>query len=407
MRVELSYGKTGRLSCEMDPQREFVLHRGPMSRVDFRERLRRQLVNPLDFPPLEQTCISDDRVVLALDRSTPCAAELIAGVWEILEQRGVPAESIQILQPPPVNGQQFRDPRRLLPEAIREQIAWTIHDPVDPKRQAYLAATAQGERIYLARELVDADVTISLGAVAFDPVLGCRGTHSAFYPALSNAETIAKARGEGHAELGPDDARPLRQVIDEVAWLLGTLFSVQVVPGTGGGAADVFAGACESVFRRGKQLLNEYWRVPVPERVDLVVVAVDQEDAGTTWDQVGAALSAAQRIVTRGGRIVVLSELDVEPGPSLELLKSQTSARGALSAMRKMGAEDMIAATQVASAADWARVFFLSRLPGDVIDELSMAPLENDREAARLLAGEESCVLLGSAHHTWTEVEEN
>jgi hypothetical protein len=64
----------------------------------------------------------------------------------------------------------------------------------------------------------------------------------------------------------------------------------------------------------------------------------------------------------------------------------------------------MSAATQFASAADWARVYLVSKLPGGMVDELFMVPVENDRELAKLLAGEESCVVLGSAQHTYGEV---
>lgn len=406
MQVELSYGTQGRLPIQLDPQRRFVVHRGPVSRADLRIRLKKQLTAPIDFPPLEQACLPDDRVVLAVDRETPCLAELVAGIWEVLALRGVQPENLLILQPPAASGASLTDPRRLLPDTVRALVAWKVHDPADPKQQAYLATTARGERIYLARDLVDAEMTIAVGAVTFDPLLGCRGTHTAFYPGLSNAETIVGARGEGHRELDPDDIRPLRQTIDEVAWLLGTLFAVQVVPGAGGGVADVFAGASESVLRRGRQLLNEYWRVPVPERVDLAVVAIDAAEGGTTWDHVGAGLASAQRIVARGGRVVVLSELDREPGPALELLRQQQFSRESLAQVRRLGTDDMLSAMQIASAAEWSRVFFLSRLPGDLIDDLQMAPLEHEREALKLLTGEESCVFLGGAQHTWTEIRQ-
>src|SRR5437660_369348 len=106
-----------------------------------------------------------------------------------------------------LGGVALSDPRSLLPEGPRQEIQWTRNDPTDQKRQAYLAATARGERIYLARELVDADVVISVGMIAYDSLLGYRGTNSVFYPGLSNVEAVSRARGEGHSELGPDDER--------------------------------------------------------------------------------------------------------------------------------------------------------------------------------------------------------
>jgi nickel-dependent lactate racemase len=404
MRVELGYGRKGRMECELDPQRRFVLHRGPVSRGDLRERLRKSLISPLDFPPLDQTVLPDDRVVMAVDPSAPCVAEMVAEVCLALQGRGLSSGQMVVLQPKPPAGVAAVDPRRLLPEEDQDQMGWICHDSTDDKAHAYLATTARGERIYLARELVEADVVLTLGGVGFDSLLGLKGTHSAFYPALSNQETIEKTRGEGHWELEPDDVRPLRQTIDEVAWLLGSLFSVQVVPGAGGGATEVIAGSNESVLRRGRQLLLEYWRVPVPERVDLVIASVENAEGASTWDQVGAALAAAQRIVARGGRIVLLSDLEQPLGPGLEILRSQRSPRTAQGAIRKAAPPDLIPAMQLAGALDWARVFFLGQLPEDLVDDLGMAPLSAPKEAARLLQGDDSCALLGSAHQTWTEI---
>jgi hypothetical protein len=115
-------------------------------------------------------------------------------------------------------------------------------------------------------------------------------------------------------------------------------------------------------------------------------------------------LAAAQRIVARGGRIVLLSDLEQPLGPGLEILRSQRSPRTAQGAIRKAAPPDLIPAIQLAGALDWARVFFLGQLPEDLVDDLGMAPLSAPKEAARLLQGDDSCALLGSAHQTWTEI---
>ena len=39
-----------------------------------------------------QAVIPDDRVTVALDRHTPGAAALVAGIWEVLSPRGIEAE---------------------------------------------------------------------------------------------------------------------------------------------------------------------------------------------------------------------------------------------------------------------------------------------------------------------------
>jgi nickel-dependent lactate racemase len=404
MPVSLSYGRQGRFSCEIDPRRIVAHHRGPPQCEGFAAKIRAMLATPLDFPSLVQVCVPGDRVVVALDRHTPCAADLIAEIWHMLEQRGIAATEFQILQPAALDLVPLVDPRHLLPESVRNDVKWTVHDPTDERRLAYLAATARGERIYMARDLIDADVVLSVGTIAYDPVLGHRGTNSVFYPGLSNTEAVIRSRGEGHSELGPDDERPLRQTIDEIAWLLGTQFSIQVLPSAGGGAAGVIAGAYDRVFRKGKQLLAESWRVRLPERADLVLAAVDADSAGHGWDQVGAALATARSLVSKGGKIVILSELEKEPEIGMEIIRRSQTPRAALQPIRKQAPVDMIPATQFATAADWARVYLVSQLPVGMVDELFMVPVENDRELAKLLANDDSCVILESAQHTYGEV---
>jgi nickel-dependent lactate racemase len=406
MSVSLKYGRHGSVLCDIDPKRILLHHSGPGQCAGFAGKVRKALTTPLDFPSLVQVCVPGDRVVVALDRHTPCSTELTAEIWAMLESRGIAAAAVQILQPAALDSVPLTDPRLGLPESIRREVQWTIHDPTDPKRQAYLAATARGERIYLARDLVDADVVISVGMIAYDPVLGYRGTNSVFYPGLSNTEAVTRARGEGHSELGPDDERPLRQTIDEIAWLLGSQFTVQVLPAAGGGAADVVAGAYDRVFRKGQKLLAGYWKVALDERADLVIAAVDADCAGHGWDQIGAALATARKLVARGGKIIVLSELDAEPEIGMELIRKSQSPRSALQPIRRQAPVDMIPATQFANAADWARVYLVSKLPVGMVDELFMVPVEDDRELNRLLAGDDSCVILDSAQHTYGEVRD-
>jgi nickel-dependent lactate racemase len=404
MSVFLNYGKAGTFSCDIASRRIMAMRPGPAACPDVRERLRSVLAAPLEFPALEQLCIPGDKVVLALDRQTPVAPELIAGIWEVLEKRGVDAPSLSILQPVALDAISPGDPRTALPEEIRGQIRWSVHDAVDERRQAYLATTARGQRIYLDGDVVEADVVISVGAIAYDPLLGFRGTSSVLYPGLSTAEDIARARGEGHSELGPHDERPLRQTIDEIAWLLGTQFSVQVIPGQGASACRVLAGGADSVFREGQRLLEELWCVRLAERAELVVVAVDVDCSGHGWNQIGAALATARNLVARGGKVIVLSELEEITGDGLNIIRQGREPRDALRAIRKQAPLDMIPATQVASAADWSRIYLLSRMPPDVVDELFMTPLANEREVQRLLSGDEPCVFVGSAQHTWGEV---
>ena len=88
----------------------------------------------------------------------------------------------------------------------------------------------------------------------------------------------------------------------------------------------------------------------------------------------------------------------------LKLLLESPNARNVLQPLRKLAPPDLIPATQIASTADWAKIYFLSRMPEATVESLHMTALGNDREAARLLAGSDKCVLIGGAQNTFGEV---
>jgi len=403
--VHLRYGSSGELNCELDASRVAVFRPGPRPRTDVAELVSRALASPLDLPTLDQAVLPDDHVVIALDRHTPGADEVVSGVWSYLERRGVDPGRVTILQPADIQSPRPADPRKRLPASVRNLVGWKIHDPAGEHSCSYLATTTNGQRIYLARELVEADFVLPVGTVAYDSLLGYRGTNSVLYPGLSDVEAIRRTVGQGHQELSPRDQRPLRQLVDEIAWLLGIQFCVQVIASDGGGVIDVVAGGTDPVFARSREKLDDHWMISMPERVDTVVVAISDDVAGHGWAQVGRALATARRLVASGGRIVILSELTEEPGEGIQSLRDEEFPEDGLRRLREATPIDLIPATQLVNAAGWARLYLLSRHEDDLVEDLFMYPLESRDEVIRLLQHSESCAILGGGQHTFGLVE--
>ena len=396
----LRYGDGQQFQIGLNSSRIVGQNRPPNSSTDFASEVRQQLSAPLDFPPLELAVVPDDRIVIALDRHTPGAAEIIAAVWSAFERRDIKPQDVSILQPASWKADKLTDPRVALPAAVQKAMHWTIHDATDKKREGYLANSATGERIYLDREVIEADFVLPIGAVGFDPLLGFRSAGSAIYPGLSNIDSMAKTRGQDHAELRPEDDRPLRQLQDEVAWLLGVLFGIQVLPGIAGQPAGVIAGAMESTTSAARDWLKQNWFVEQPERCEILVAAVDADSAGTNWEQIGVALQTARNLVQRGGKVVLLTSLSAQPTEGFRYLQQCGSPREALKPLRLESPPDLIPASRLASATDWAKVYLVSALDSDVVESLCMTPLTAN-EATRLLDRGGSCVLLESAQHTF------
>lgn len=402
--VRLPYGRSGCFACEISADRLAAVCDAPQPLANLPRAIRAALNCPIDIPPLRQAVLDSDHVVVALDRWTPESDILIEAVWVALADAGVTADQVSIIQPVSLSNGPPPDPRGRLPQAVRRAVNWSIHDPTDPDACAYLATTTAGERIYLAKDIVEADLVVSVGAMAYDPTIGYRGTHSVFYPGLSTVEAISKSRGQGHRELSPDDVRPLRQLIDEVGWLLGALMTVQVIAAANGGVAEVMVGAADSVFRCGQQRLAEQWLAQLSGRADIVVAAVGGGGQRQGWDQVGAALATARSLVKQRGRIVILSDVASDPGVGLDLVARADNPRDALQSLRETMPPDLVSAAQLADAVDWADVYFLSDLSSDLVEDLFMIPVESEAEAERVLDQSGCCAFIAAAQSAFGRI---
>ncbi len=397
--VRLSYGTASEFTCEAAAGHIVAYRPAPDPLTGLHDEVRAALENPLDFPSLARAIIPEDRIAVALDRHTPCASTVIAAIWQVFASCGVAAENVTIIQPVAVDSRKLPDPRSELPPDVREAIAWKVHDSTAKDESRYLASTMAGERIYLSRDVVEADFVLPVGQIAFDPVIGFRGTNSVFYPGLSTAEVIARAHGQGHSELNLEDERPLRQVMDEVSWLMGVQFSVQVIAAADGGVSHVLAGACDSVLARGKELLSDQWLVRLDARCELVVAAIDGKPESQGWPEIGAALAAARNLVTPGGTIVILSELDSAPEDGINMLRGAESPLDAIQPLRQHAPPDLLAATELATAADWAHIYLVSRLENELVDDLFITPVTDVGDVQRLVETADSCVFLGAAQN--------
>jgi nickel-dependent lactate racemase len=398
---QLPYGHGRQFDCTLQARQLIGSVRPPAAIDDVAAATQRALENPLDYPPLRQSLVSGDRVVVALDRNTPQADQLLLGLWRVLSNAGVEAGDVRIIQPAAVRGRTPVDPRSALPADVRTVIEWRVHDPLDSGSCGYLATSAAGERLYLSREVVEADLVICVGSIEFENSLGYRGTLSAIYPGMSNSETIRKSLGSAHDELEPDSPRPLRELADEVGWLLGAQFVLQVIPAASGGVAEVLAGLSERVLARGKQRLRELWQIEVSERAELVIASVDADASGHSWPQLAAALDTARRIVARDGRILLLTEVQDPPTEGIELIRDARTPHEALRPVRERAQVDRTEALQLAQALDRANVYLLSKLPDDLVEGLFMVPLATPTEAQRVIEGAERCAVIGSAQHAF------
>ena len=362
---------------------------GPQSEAtaDLRGLALAQFASPVDFPPLSRAVVPGDRVVIPLNPATPALLAVLGALAETLHTAEV--ASITVVSTAPE------------PPGIPEGVAWLVHDPDDKPQIAYLASTQEEQRIYLNRQITDADLVLPLGEIGYDGTLGYRGPWSALYPALSERATLNRFRGL-HAGGVADPENPTASFAEstEVSKLLGCQFHVGVLAGHGG-VARVIAGLESAVRPEAIRAVDDAWTFRVEDRADVVIVGIGEAGRPATIEDLAAGLATASRLVRRGGKIVALSQVAGDPGPSVRRIRGAENPRSALNRLRGREADpDYQAARSLAEAAAQADVYLHSALDPDLVDDLGFIAVDRPEEARKLAASAPTCLLISHADRT-------
>lgn len=365
------------------------------------------LRHPLNYPPLADATTPADRIVLALEPGVPQVETLVAEVVRYLVEAGVDSDGLTVLRTASDAESGRPDPRRDLPEDLQRRIALITHDPSDRGKLAYLAATQHGEAVLLNRAITDADLVVPIGRIRNPSSPGYHGVHGVVFPTFSDHQTQVRFRSPPEPDTGRSAKGRLRQECDEVGWLLGITFVVEVVPGPGDEILYALAGEVGAVRSRGRELYGEAWQYSVPRRASLVVATIEGGPVQQTWQNVGVALDLARKLVEDGGAIAICCELAAHPGPAVQQMIGARSRESAIRQIRKDRPEDVLPATQLARALDRADVFLLSRLDDAMVEDLEMAPIHGPAELVRLAQRHPSCILVSNAAHAIVAMEDN
>ncbi|MEZ6124858.1 MAG: lactate racemase domain-containing protein [Planctomycetaceae bacterium] len=373
--------------------------------------LTASLAAPIGLPPLPQCVVPSDRVAIVVNPEVPHASEMIVAIHQQFLGPDSDPVDVTLLLPPECPAETSRRLVEQLPLHVRNQLAIHIHDPADEQQRRYLASSSGGERIYLSHYLTDADLIVTVGMIGFDARLGYSGTNSDLYPSFADTAAIQArsdriAQAVRHPEWTPDQDRPDRQLVDEIGWLLGTQFAVQIIPDDRNSVAAVICGLPEEVMKSGRELLNRCWRVTVEDEAELAVVTLPASSARSV-SQLGAALETASQIVGDGGQIAVIAELP-EPDPGLlRLLSSNESPERMLKQLQRSATPELVPVAQIIRAVQRCRVYLRSNLPAAVAEELGMLSLADDAELQRLVDSAETVAVVPLANYGWADVVVN
>jgi nickel-dependent lactate racemase len=354
------------------------------------------LAHPLEYPPLSAGIVPGDRVAVALDEAVPCVPEIVRGIVQSLRSAGVDNDGIALVATGAETG-------RLCCADLAAHglngIAFVEHHPDDERELCLVGVTKKHGPLVINRTIFDADVVLPVGVARS----GESGVYDSLFPRFSNTETIERFRiPAGHISESSHADRVCET--DEAGWLIGAPLVIEVVPGADETVAHVVAGAPHAVAQRVELLAREQWQRRFPVRASLVIATVTGGVATSSWQNVGRALAAAERLVADDGAIAVCSNLDEPPGPSLGRLIGADDLADIERQLVRDHFSDSWPAWQLARALQRGPVYFMSQLDAETTEDMGMAPVAGVEELVRLARRHESYILLEDAQHAVASV---
>ncbi len=356
------------------------------------------LIDPVDFPSLSDSVVSGDTVAIAVDRELPQVGSVTAAVIATLLEANVAAEKIMVVLADS-NDESLIGQK--LPADIFAAINVTTHDPTDKNALAYLAASTAGDPIYVNRIICDADFAIPIGRVVVDTDSGNHIVTGGVFPSFADIGTQQRLASSAAG----DKAKNRKREVDEAQWLLGARFTVQLVSGAGDTLLRAMAGDIDSVRAKVAGLAASLWNFEVPDEAALVVATIPGDASQQTWANVARAVTAAARIVRKDGdsptAIAVCSELDLPPGPATSLIIGSANLDEAETLIAEGEFVDADSATKLIRVLRDTKIYLLSQLAENVVEDLGMAWVADPSEINNLCQRHETCTLLANAQHAW------
>ena len=361
--------------------------------ADVASAIAQALQEPLDFPPLRQIVLSDDRVVILLQPELPCASGLLAGSVAAIMQAGVPPELITVVR---AAGDCAISDAKLLSEmdaSLRTRLRIVEHDPTNREQLSFLGATKNDHPIYVNRELADAGFVLPIGVQGASDNI-----HSSWFPAFSDHDTQSRFHKAMSSRSKKTRENQLAEC-DEVGWMTGIQFVVQLVPAGDDRALHVVAGSPQTVWRQANALFQETWKIAVREPAGLVLAGIGGGPDQQTWNNVARAVDRLLDAVEVDGAIAICSQLKTKPGPALRRLAQSEDFERTEKAIRRTATSDAVAACCLHRARQRVKIYLLSELRESDVEDLGMAFVSNAKEIAKLSTQFTRCLTLENAQH--------
>lgn len=347
MKVDLAYGHNG-LTIELPESTDVVQSNFIPGLDDEAASIRDALRHPIASLPLSALVDPGDTVVIVhsdITRPTPNDRILPLLLTE-LEEAGIRRPDITLLNALGTHRPQTESElRTMLGEDIVDNYRCLQHNAFNDAILTPLGTTGNGNTVRINQHFLDADVRILTGFIEPHFFAGFSGGPKGVLPALAGAESVLSNHsrtmiGDENATWGITEGNPIWEEMREVAQMAKPTFLLNVTLNAAKEISGVFAGEMLAAHAAGCNFVRQSAMIAVNEPYDIVVTTNSGYPLDQNLYQTVKGMSAAQRIVRKGGAIIMAGACQdglPDHGRYAELLAEAGSPQGVLDMLARPG----------------------------------------------------------------------
>lgn len=313
MKTTLLYGKEG-LTINV-PDHSFVVEPSHLPEVeDERAALQQALRQPIGCAPLKEMVKENQTVAIVISditRPTP-NHKLVPALIEELSH--VPLQNFVIINGTGTHRDQTKEEFvGMLGEWVVDNIRIVNNQCHNQDELVKIGKSTFGCDVYLNKDYVEADIRIVTGFIEPHFFAGFSGGPKGIMPGIAGIETImtfhnARMIGDARSTWGNMNDNPVQQMTREINAMCKPDFMLNVTLNGDKEITAVFAGELYEAHDRGCEFVKEHAMSRCEKRFDVVITS----NAGYPLDQnlyqAVKGMSAAHKIVKKGGTIVIASQ---------------------------------------------------------------------------------------------------
>ncbi|WP_053360660.1 nickel-dependent lactate racemase [Bacillus sp. FJAT-27251] len=313
METTLLYGKDG-LTLNL-PDTAFVVEPNNLPGLeDDMGALKAALNSPIGTAPLKEMVKATDKVAIVIsDITRPTPNHKLVPV--LIEELGhVPLENFVIINGTGTHRDQTREEFvQMLGEWVVDNVRIINNQCHDKETLVNLGKSKFGCDVYLNKEYVEADFRIVTGFIEPHFFAGFSGGPKGIMPGIAGIETImtfhnARMIGDARSTWGNMVENPVQEMTREINRMCKPNFMLNVTLNREKEITSVFAGELYEAHDRGCEFVKEHAMIRCDERFDVVITSNSGYPLDQNLYQAVKGMSAAHKIVKKGGTIIVASE---------------------------------------------------------------------------------------------------